>query len=220
VKDLDEALLLVECDVDWIGLPLRLAHHRPDLEEPEAAALIAAIPPHAIAVLITYLDRSEDILELTETLGINRVQLHGPVSASELEKLQRLAPTLTVIKSLIVCEANRRELEQTVAALSPFVDAFITDTFDPRTGACGATGKIHDWKISRGLVECSPRPVILAGGLTPANVRAAIETVKPAGVDAHSGLEDLHGRKDKTLVRAFVTEARSAFARTSGGSAA
>jgi len=92
------------------------------------------------------------------------------------------------------------------------VDAFITDTFDPATGASGATGKTHDWTVSRRLVERSPKPVILAGGLTPGNVRNAIRKVRPAGVDVHTGVEGSDGRKRRDLVRTFVAEARAGFA--------
>jgi len=101
-----------------------------------------------------------------------------------------------------------------MAACMPFVDAFLTDTFDPQSGRSGATGKIHDWEVSRRLAEISPRPLILAGGLNPGNVREAIRRVQPAGVDAHTGLEGPAGRKDAARVAAFVAEARAGFAET------
>ena len=81
----------------------------------------------------------------------------------------------------------------------------------PPTGACGATGRTHDWSVSRKLVELSSRPVILAGGLMPDNVRQAIQQVRPAGVDAHTGVEGPDGRKDPAPIRRFVAEARAAF---------
>lgn len=215
VSDPEEALMLAECGVDWIGLPLRLAHHRPDLEEAEAAAVIASLPAQVAPVLITYLDQADQIVDFAGQLGVVRVQLHGSVPGQELDKLRRLDPNLLVIKSLVIREDNRPELVRDMEAAGPFVDWFITDTFDPATGACGATGKIHDWEVSRSLVAGSRKPVILAGGLNPGNVRAAIERVRPAGVDAHSGLEDSRGRKDRALVQAFVAEARAAFSNLS-----
>jgi phosphoribosylanthranilate isomerase len=117
-----------------------------------------------------------------------------------------------VIKSLIVESNNLAELKSSVGRFSFHCDAFITDTYDPATGACGATGKVHDWDISRRLVDISPKPVMLAGGLNSDNVRKAIAHVRPAGVDAHTGVEGSGGRKDAVLVRAFVREALSAFA--------
>ena len=104
-----------------------------------------------------------------------------------------------------------KALEAMVRELSPFVDAFITDTFDPKTGASGATGKTHDWRVSRRLVELADGPVILAGGLSPENVKRAILEVQPAGVDSHTGVEDSSGRKSREKVRKFLSEANEAF---------
>jgi len=95
--------------------------------------------------------------------------------------------------------------------LSQFVDAFITDTFDPDTGAEGATGKTHDWNVSKKLVRLSPKPVIIAGGLNHTNVRRAILEINPAGVDAHTGVEGKDGRKDFNLIKKFVEESRLGF---------
>jgi phosphoribosylanthranilate isomerase len=106
-----------------------------------------------------------------------------------------------------------KALEAMARELSPLVDAFITDTFDPKTGASGATGKTHDWRVSRRLVEAVDRPVILAGGLTPENVKRAILEVRPAGVDSHTGVEDSSGRKSRDKICKFLSEAQEAFAR-------
>ena len=143
--------------------------------------------------------------------GAPLVQLHGDIAPLELAKLKRLRPELAVIKSLVIGKQPYEDLVDTVQRLSAFVDAFITDTFDPATGASGATGKTHDWALSRRLVELASKPVILAGGLTPANVRDAIRVVGPAGVDAHTGVEDAAGRKDPAKVRRFVAEAYAGF---------
>jgi phosphoribosylanthranilate isomerase len=117
-----------------------------------------------------------------------------------------------VIKSLVVGLRDPAALEVEAERLAPWVDAFITDTFDPATGATGATGRTHDWSVSRRLVECLPRPVVLAGGLTPENVAEAIRQVRPAGVDSHTGVEGADGRKSRDKVMRFVAAARAAFA--------
>lgn len=211
VRDLDEARLLMDCGVRYLGFPLRLPVNAEDLSEVEAAAIIRAIEPPCFGVAITYQHDADDVAGFMDYLGAPIVQLHGDVAPGELRKLKRLRPGLKVIKSLVVGEHREAELAAMVRELGEFVDAFITDTFDPATGASGATGKTHDWQISRRLVEMSPRPVILAGGLTPANVREAIRAVRPAGVDAHTGVEDASGRKNADKVRRFVTEARTGF---------
>ncbi len=203
--------MLVECGVQYIGFPLRLTVHQEDLSENEAAAIIRSLRPPRYGVLITYRSEANEIYHFCQYLGVSIVQLHGNISKAELSRLKTLAPDLQVVKSLIVRGNNLSELEAKVRGLTPYVDAFITDTFDPTTGAWGATGKTHDWHISRKLVELSQRPIILAGGLNPQNVCEAICTVRPAGVDAHTGVEDPSGRKSRPLVEAFVTEAQKGF---------
>lgn len=212
VIDQADANLLVECGVDWLGFPFRLPVHGEDLSEDAATKIIQTLrPPHA-GVLITYLDDSREILELCSTLGVRRVQLHGAINMQQIQRIKTLDPDLFVVKSLIVHSHNQNDLREQVASLGTLVDAFITDTYDPVTGATGATGKTHDWRISRMLVEMSPKPIILAGGLHPGNVRRAIREVKPAAVDAHTGVEGPDGRKSSDLVHAFVDEARAGFA--------
>jgi phosphoribosylanthranilate isomerase len=219
IRDLGEAEMLTAAGVDWLGFPLRLAVHAPDLSEDAAAAIIRTLrPPHA-AVLITYLERAAAVVELCRRLGVRRVQLHGPVPAAELAAIKARDPGLLVIKSLVVHAGDHQGLavELALHAASPHVDAFIVDTYDPATGASGATGKTHDWAVSRRLVAVSPRPVLLAGGLDASNVAQAIRTVRPAGVDAHTGVEGADGRKDPVRVRAFAAAARAAFAETLPG---
>jgi len=212
VIDAGEAQMLQQCGVRYLGFPLRLPVHREDLTEEEAAAIIKNLAPPVFGVLITYLSEASKIAAFCHTLGARIVQLHGDIGQDELTHLKTLDPNLTVIKSLVVGMRDDQALEAMLRELSPFVDAFITDTFDPKTGASGATGKTHDWRVSRRLVELSPRPIILAGGLTAENVRRAILEVRPAGVDSHTGVEDATGRKSREKVKKFLSEAHEAFA--------
>jgi phosphoribosylanthranilate isomerase len=72
----------------------------------------------------------------------------------------------------------------------------------------GGSGERFDWGAVRQAVAARPRPVVLAGGLTPVNVAEAIRAVRPDGVDVISGVEDARHRKDPALVRAFVRAVR------------
>lgn len=211
VIDAAEAQMLRQCGVRYLGFPLRLPVHCEDLTEKEAAAIIKSLAPPVFGVLITYLDQASEIAGFCHALGARIVQLHGDIDRVELERLKTLDSNLTVIKSLVIGMRDDKALEATVNELSPFVDAFITDTFDPETGASGATGKTHDWRVSRRLVELADRPVILAGGLTPENVQRAILEVRPAGVDSHTGVEDSSGRKSREKVQKFLSEAYEGF---------
>lgn len=211
VIDSAEARMLMEAGVEYLGFPLRLPVNKEDITEEEAAEIIKIIEPPHKAVLITYLNKAEEISEFCDKLQVKYVQLHGPIDSDQLKMLKTALPDLHIIKSLVIRGNNLSELENTVAAISDLVDLFITDTFDPSTGASGATGKTHDWNISRRLIEISPKPVILAGGLNPENVREAILFTRPAGVDVHTGIESSKGRKDYLLTRRFIEECRRAF---------
>jgi phosphoribosylanthranilate isomerase len=220
VADLNEATMLATTGVDWLAWPLRLPVNKEDVSEAEAADLIQALPPPGRHVLVTYEHTADETVAFCRKLGVRRVQLHGPFPPAELRRLRGLWPGLFVVKSLVVRRDNEAELHELARQAAPWVDAFVTDTFDPTTGAEGATGKVHDWGISRRLAEQCSRPLILAGGLNPDNVAAAIEAVRPAAVDAHTGVEGPDGRKDPELVRRFVTAARAAFAKLEGSHAA
>ncbi len=218
VRNWDEALMISASGATHIGFPLRLDVHRPDLSDEAATEIISRLPPNIRSVLITYLAKATDIYKLSKQIGCNIVQVHGAISVVELEKLRRLslsdstsAAPFKIWKSLVVKVGNEQELLQTLHATDSFVDAYITDTYDSTTGASGATGKIHDWKITKSMVEHSARPVIVAGGLHPGNVAEAIRITGAAGVDVHTGVEDANGCKDPRLVKEFVIRAKESF---------
>lgn len=211
IRDWAEAELLISCRADYLGFPLRLAVHSEDISDQDASSIIKRIPAGITPVLITYLTRAKEVSALSQFLSVRVIQLHADPPRPDLSRLRKEHPDYFIIKSLIVRGDNLPELLEYIEVMSPLVDAFITDTYDPVSGGTGATGITHDWAISRKIVESSSRPVILAGGLTPENVRQAILAVRPAGVDVHSGVEDASGRKDRQKVQDFVTAARKAF---------
>ncbi len=204
--------MLLDAGVDWLGFPLEPEFHREDIPAQQVSMVISSLGIGDRAVLITYLRDAVEIAGLAHMTGSRRIQIHGDITAGEARRLKETNPGLFLIRALVVRPGNLGELLGMAREFGPHVDAFITDTWDPQTGARGATGKTHDWETSRRIVESSAKPVILAGGLTPENVGRAILQVRPAGVDAHTGVEAPDGMKDTALVRAFVKEARRAFA--------
>jgi len=211
IIDRQEADMLMKAGVDYLGFPLRLTVNKEDLSEATATKIIKKIKPPHHAVAITYLDEANEIISFCRKLGVSIIQLHGNIQKEELEKIKVHEPQLQIIKSLVVAGDNYHALQNMVETLSPIVDVFITDTFDPISGASGATGKTHDWSISKRLVEISSKPVIIAGGLNPSNVRQAILEIHPAGVDVHTGVEGKDGRKDLDMVKKFVEESKKGF---------
>lgn len=214
-----EARMLEELGTDLIGFPLRLGYHTPDTTEREAKEIIDSLKLPSRAVLITYLTDAVEIKQFASYLGVGTVQLHADITPIEVSRLKTIAPDLAIIKSLIVrpeCSDPAHPLYDLAQEFDPSVDAFITDTYDPKTGATGATGLRHDWSVSARIAKLIKKPLILAGGLNPDNVFDAIVEVHPAAVDAHTGVEDSEGAKSPSLVARFIGEAKRAFLNLEG----
>ncbi len=208
VSTLEEALAIERAGADALGFTVRLPHGlHDDLTEDRARAIIAALPPFISSVAITYIDNAREAVELCRYLGVSTLQLHGEFPTQEIPLLRAGLPHLRIIRGVNVVGPESIELAREVERR---VDAIILDTFDPETGRHGATGKTHDWSISRTIVEKARVPVVLAGGLTPDNVGKAIEAVGPWGVDVHTGVENGAGLRDMELVAEFVRNAKAA----------
>jgi phosphoribosylanthranilate isomerase len=89
--------------------------------------------------------------------------------------------------------------------IAPFVDALLLDSGDPRATVkeLGGTGRVHDWSISRQIVEAAGRPVFLAGGLRPDNIAEAARRVDPFGFDVCTGIRT-DGRLDAEKLCALL----------------
>jgi phosphoribosylanthranilate isomerase len=210
VSSVEEALELERAGADALGFTVRLPSGVHDgLTEAKARSIIAALPPFISSVAITYIDNAQEAANLSRYLGVNTIQLHGEFPAREFEMLRAAMPHLKIIRPVMV---TGEEALSDARALERRVDALILDTYDPATGRRGATGMTHDWQLSRRIVEAARVPVILAGGLTPANVAAAIRTVRPWAVDVHTGVEDSDGRRDLRKMRDFIAATRATVA--------
>ena len=206
VSTLEEALECERCGVDALGFTVRLPTGVHDgLTEAKARSIIAALPPFIATVAITYVDNAREAVDLCRYLGVDTLQLHGEFPTQDLPLVKVGLPNLKVIRAVHV---TGREALAKARSLERHVDAIILDTHDAASGRHGATGRTHDWALSRQIVEQSRVPIILAGGLTPDNVEEAIETVRPWAVDVHTGVEDENGTRSFEKIREFVQRAK------------
>lgn len=208
ISTLADARAVERAGADAIGFTIGL----PDgphngLDAHRARAMIRALPPLITPVLITYETTAATVVPLCRYLGVSTVQLHARPDPQEVAAIRAALPGVKVILAVHV---TGEEAIAAALALAPHADALILDSYDPVTGRRGATGRTHDWSISRRIVERVPVPVILAGGLTPTNVADAIRLVRPWAVDTHTGVERPDGSTDHERVRAFVRAARRA----------
>lgn len=148
--------------------------------------------PDLVGVFVN--EESQRINELAEELGLHFVQLHGTESPEFCASLQR-----PVIKALPVRGPRALEEAHRYATVAWRL------LLDTPSASYGGSGLTHDWELARTIA--AELPVLLAGGLTPANVAEAIATVRPWGVDVSSGVES-NGEKDPGKIRAFIEAVR------------
>lgn len=162
----------------------------------QAAGIIAALSPALTTVGVFVNESVEGINTVMRQTGIAAVQLHGDERPAYAETLGR--PVLRAV--------NVDEADETCAAWPPDT-TFLVDAVD--TVRRGGTGHIVEW--DRAAAIARQWRVVLAGGLTPANVAEAIAAVRPFGVDVASGVEASPGVKDLDKVARFLANARQAF---------
>ena len=183
---------------DFLGLNLWPGSRRHvDVATARALADAARAAAPAVIVVGVFVDASEDdIVRAVAAAGLDVVQLHGrePVA---------LAAAL-VARGLTVWRAAAMATDADVAALAAQpAAAYLLDT---PTAGHGGSGRTFDWRLAAAAVAAGHR-VILAGGLDPDNVAAAIARVRPWAVDVASGVEAAPGVKDPLRVTRFVEAA-------------
>ena len=196
----EDAQLAVDAGADAVGLVFYEKSPRfvtVDL----AAELISGLPPFISAVGVfvdSSIDQVKDVIART---GLTHVQLHGRESEDYCRNLKNWN------RSLTVCKAFRVGSNASVPDISSYlrsIDCLLFDTYVE--GMEGGTGKTFDWAIISGIR--GNLPVILAGGLSPDNVAAAIRTAAPYAIDINSGVEKSPGVKDHKLLAKLVTRVR------------
>jgi phosphoribosylanthranilate isomerase len=204
LRRVDDALAGVTAGADAIGCLVGLDYAAPDRVDVAAARTIfAALAPYVARVLVTHLSGLAEVTALLRESGATAVQLHGEFPTVAISALREAVPYASIIKTVHV---TGDDAIAAALAAARSADAILLDT--KTRGRIGGTGKTHDWSISAKIVAASPKPVILAGGLTPANVAEAIATVHPYAVDGNSGTRGADGWKDHAKLRAFVSAAR------------
>lgn len=186
---------------DALGFVVASPTSKRNLEPPVAASLAARAPPFVQTVLVTRETEPARLAALHGAVPCDAVQVHGLADAVHARAVRKALPA----KLLLGVGVAGPDALGLAEELAPHADAILLDS--ARRGVTGGTGQTHDWRVSARIARSLGKPVILAGGLTPANVAEAIRTVKPYAVDVAGGVEGPRG-KSRAKVRAFLEEAR------------
>ncbi|WP_053947069.1 phosphoribosylanthranilate isomerase [Halolamina sediminis] len=194
----------VDAGADAVGFVTDVDVDTPrEVPTERAAELADTAPPFVTTVAVTIPESVDAAIEVAGCVAPDALQIHGDFTPNQVREIRDRAG----VDVIVAIGANEPERAR---ALDNVADALLVDSLT-ESGA-GGTGETHDWERSRELREELSTPLVLAGGLTPANVREAVERVDPFAVDVASGVErdDEPGRKNHDALAAFVREARAA----------
>jgi phosphoribosylanthranilate isomerase len=192
ITNLEDALAAVKWGADALGFVFAPSPRQVTVEQ--VANIVAGLPPFVCKVGVFVDSELQEIKETMRVCNLNLAQLHGSESPDFCEALFP-----QVIKSF------RVESESILALLPRYkASAYLLDSYDATLK--GGTGQSFDWGIAKKATYYGP--IILSGGLTPANVRQAIAQVQPYAVDVSSGVESKPGKKDHDKLRAFLEAAK------------
>jgi len=164
-----------------------------------AAAIRDALPKSVEAVGIFVNHAPREIIQISRSLRLDAAQLHGDETPDMVTRVSGSVP---------VFKAFRVDAGFPLSALDLYANAYAFLLDASQAGQYGGTGHTIDWALAR-RAAASHR-IILAGGLKPENVAAAIRIVRPYAVDVASGVESKPGKKDHGRVREFIQEVRLA----------
>ncbi|TWJ32717.1 phosphoribosylanthranilate isomerase [Geobacter argillaceus] len=193
ITSLDDALAAIDAGADALGFVFYEKSPR-NVNPMQASAIIAKLPPFVQTVGLFVNEEAERVNWTADFCGLDVIQLHGDEEPDYCPEIRR-----RVIKAFRVKDAA-----SLISLRRYSVAGCLLDAWSP--AAPGGTGETFNWDLAREAAACGR--LILAGGLTPDNVRRAVEQVRPYAVDVSSGVEAAPGKKDRDKVREFIRRAK------------
>ena len=203
-----EAALAISAGADALGLVGHMPSGPGVIDNDLISTIIDTVPPPVATFLLTSETKADGIVHHARHCRADTIQLVDQIEPNAYPIIRASLPSRRLVQVIHVEGAETTDAATEAAA---HADAILLDSGRPsaEVKVLGGTGRTHDWEISRAIVEACPRPVFLAGGLTPENVGEAIRSVRPFGVDLCTGVRS-DGRLDIDKLNAFMSAVREA----------
>ena len=197
-----DAAAAARAGADYAGVILAAGFQRTESVQSAADIYAAAGTLARVGVFVN--PEAHDVVQIAETLRLDVVQLHGDENVELVASIR--ASGCEIWKTVWLRTAD--DLIEAIDAYGSAVDGLLLDA--KHDGMVGGTGVRFDWSLAAAARRDAPGnlQVIGAGGLTPANVREAVELLAPDVVDVASGVESVPGQKSEAAITAFVRNAR------------
>lgn len=206
ISSIREAELAIRHGAHALGMVAAMPSGPGPINDDEIRTIAASVPPGVDTFLLTSRTTAADIADHVRYCGCTTVQVVQHISPAESQKLAALIPSVRRVQVIHVEDEDALTL---IDDYQPHIHAFLLDSGRPNEAVpeFGGTGRAHDWKISARFVQQAQKPVFLAGGLNPENVREAVTVVAPFGLDLCSGVRT-DGLLDEAKLSAYVANAR------------
>jgi phosphoribosylanthranilate isomerase len=201
ISSLEEAALAVKYGADALGLVSAMPSGPGMISDELCRDIATTVPPAIASFLLTSRQSTERIIEQHRFVRSNTLQIVDDLSHGTYQDLRDALPGISLVQ---VIHVGGEESIEEALRVAPDVDAILLDSGNQKLPVklLGGTGRTHDWKISRQIVEQVKKPVFLAGGLRIENVREAVEQVQPFGLDICSGVRT-EGKLDERKLDSF-----------------
>jgi phosphoribosylanthranilate isomerase len=183
----EEARLAVSFGASALGLVAAMPSGPGPIPDDLIRRIVVSVPPPIATFLLTCERSAKAIIAHHRRTLTNILQLVDAPEPGAYAAIRAALPAIKIVQVIHVRDEG--SLDEALKAAAQ-VDALLLDSGNPslKIKQLGGTGRVHDWRLSRRIVEQSPVPVFLAGGLNADNVREAIDQVQPFGVDLCNGV--------------------------------
>ncbi len=204
IATVEEAQLAIQSGASAVGLVANMPSGPGIISDEKIAKIIQTIPQNIDSFLLTSETAVDKIIKHHQFVKSNTIQLVDALSSGTYKELKSALPSVNIVQVIHVLDEKTIDMALKIAEE---VDFLLLDSGNPnlKIKELGGTGKTHNWDISRQIVAQSPIPVYLAGGINSENVRNAIETVRPFGIDLCSSVRT-NGILDKSKLETFFKQ--------------
>jgi len=187
ICSIDEARIAIEHGASALGLVGHMPSGPGVIGDELINQIVKTVPPPISTFLLTSETKPQDIIRHYKRVYTTTIQIVGELEKREYEIIRKDLPNVKLVQVIHVIDDN--SVKEAIE-ISKFVDAILLDSGNPNLSIkeLGGTGRIHNWDLSREIRNSIPIPLFLAGGLNKDNIRKAIETVQPFGIDLCSSV--------------------------------
>ncbi|MCB0540957.1 MAG: phosphoribosylanthranilate isomerase [Bacteroidetes bacterium] len=201
ISSIEEAKLAVEYGASALGLVGHMPSGPGVIGDDLIYQIAKAVPPPISTFLLTSETKPQNIIQHYKRVNTTTIQIVDELEQREYQLLRDELPNVKLVQVIHVIDEN--SVKEAIE-VSNYVDAILLDSGNPNLSVkeLGGTGRTHNWELSREIRKAIPIPLFLAGGLNKDNVRQAIETVQPFGLDLCSSVRT-KGQLDRQKLKDF-----------------